>query len=84
MNSEEDEMPHYLYSPVGGTANMCPYPYEMYCNGLNGPNAYCDYENGTPHVNIQLDSPMDIITGWSAPAYLYVSTGIKSVVIVPL
>lgn len=75
-------MPHYLYSPVGGTANMCPYPYERYCVGLDAWNAYCDYVNGTPHTNIQLDSPMDIITNWEAPVYLYTSTGVQSVAVV--
>jgi hypothetical protein len=71
-------MPEYLYAPVNGTFNMCPYPWEKYCVGYNGPDAYCS-STGENHTNIQLDSPMDIITGWAAPVYLYVSTGIQSV-----
>lgn len=73
-------MPEYLYSPVGGTFNMCPYPWEKYCIGLNAPNAYCD-AGGPTHTRIAMQSPMDVITGWEAPVRLYVSPGILSVAI---
>ncbi len=77
-------MPHYVYSPVGGKANMCPYPYEEYCVNLDASNAYCDYNNiGTrPHPRVHFQSPMDIVTNWNASVHLYTSTGINSVSLV--
>lgn len=74
-------MSNYLYSPVNGSFNMCPYPLEYYCPGLNGQGATCDPPGG-PHKRVQLQSPMDIITNWAAPVYLYVSVGINSVTVV--
>lgn len=60
---------------------MCPYPLENYCTLLNHPSASCS-SPGDAHPRIQLYSPMDIIVGWSAPVYLFVSTGIQSAQVV--